>query len=79
MVGDINRPWLDLDAILVPIQLHKLPKNPKKWLPMFNPDDRIPTQDHIKIYMHDIRLRNVIHEDLVCRLFPSPFEGQEST
>ena len=79
MVGDINRPWLDLDAVLIPGQLHKFPKNHEKWLPRFNPDDRIPVEDHIKSYMQAIRLRNVIHEDVVCRLFPYSFEGQAST
>ena len=28
--------------------------------------------------MHDIRPRNVIHEDVVCSLFPYYFEGQAS-
>ena len=29
--------------------------------------------------MQAIRLRNVIHEDVVCRLFPYTFEGKAST
>ena len=29
--------------------------------------------------MQAIRLRNIIHEDVVCRLFPYTFEGKAST
>ena len=79
MADDLKKPWIFLDAILIIGQLHKLPKNPEKWLPRFNPDDRIPAEDHIKSYTQAIRLRNVIHEDVVCRLFPYSFEGQAST
>ena len=67
MADNHNRLWLDLDAMLIPRHLHKLPKNPKKWLPRFDLDDRIPVEDHIKSFMQAIRLRNVIHEDVVCR------------
>ena len=79
MDDDLNKHCLDLDTILIPRQLHKFPKNPEKWLSRFNPDDRIPTEDHIMSYMRDIRLRNAIHEDVVCILFPYYFEGQAST
>ena len=48
-------------------------------MPRFDPDDRIHVEDHIKSYMQDIRLRNIIHEDVVCRLFPYAFEGKAST
>ena len=65
MVDNLNRPWIDLDTVLIPRQLHKLPKNPEKWLPRFNLDDMIPAKDHVKSYMQAIRLRNVIHEDVV--------------
>ena len=58
---------------------HRLPKKPEKWLPIFNLDDRIPMEYHIKYFMQTIRLRNVIHEDMVCRLFPYTFEGKTST
>ena len=58
---------------------HRLPKNPEKWLLKYNPNDKIPVEDHIKTFMQEIRLRNVIHEDVVCRLFPYTFEGKDST
>ena len=70
---------LDLDVVLILGQLHKLPENPDKSLPRFNPDNIIPAKDHIKSYMQAIRLRNVIHEDVVCRLFSYTFEGKAST
>ena len=72
-------PWVDGDVVSVLGDQHRLPKNPEKWLPKFNPDDKIPVEDHIKSFMKAIRLRNVIHEDMVCRLFPYTFEGKAST
>ena len=36
-------------------------------------------EDHIKTFMQTIKLRNVIHEYVVCRLFPYTFEGKAST
>ena len=58
---------------------HRFPKNPKKWLPKYNPDDKNHVEDHIKSFMQVIRLRNVIHEDVVCIFFPYTFEGKAST
>ena len=79
MDDDLNRPWINLDEVLIPRKLHKFPKNPKKRLPRFNPDDRILVEYHIKNYIQAIILRSVLHEDVVCRLFPYSFEGQDST
>jgi hypothetical protein len=73
------RPWLDQDVIVVPGAQHPLPKHPEKWLPKFDPDSKQITEDHIKKFMLAIRLRNVEHEDVVCRLFPYTFEGNAST
>ena len=77
--GQHNSQWLDGDAMSVLGDQHKLLKNPEKWLPKFNPDDKIPVEDHIKSFMQSIRIRNIIHEDMVCRLFPYTFEGNTST
>ena len=74
-----NKPWLYGDVVFVLGDQHRLPKNREKWLPNFNPDDKIPAEDHIKYFMQSIRIRNVIHEDVVCRLFPYTFEGKAST
>jgi hypothetical protein len=74
-----TRPWLDQDAVVVPRAQHPLPKNPEKWLPKFDPDSKQIAEDHIKKFMLSIRLRNVEHEDIVCRLFAYTFEGNAST
>jgi hypothetical protein len=73
------RPWLDQDAVAVPGPQHPLPKHPEKWLTKFDPDSKRTAEDHIMKFMLDIRLRNVEHEDVVCRLFPYTFEGNAST
>ena len=58
---------------------HRLPKIPDKWLPKYNPDEKIHVEDHIKTFIQAIRLRKVIHEYVVYRLFPYTFEGKYST
>jgi hypothetical protein len=73
------RPWLDQDVVVVPGDQHPLPKHPEKWLPKFDPDSKQIVEDHIKKFVLAIRLRNVEHEDVVCRLFPYTFEGNAST
>ena len=45
-----NRTWLDGDIVSVLDDQHRLPKNPEKWLPKFNPDDEIPVEYHIKSF-----------------------------
>jgi hypothetical protein len=74
-----TRPWLDQDVVAVPGARHPLPKHLEKWLPKFDPDSKQIAEDHIKKFMLSIRLRNVEHEDVVCRLFPYTFEGNAST
>jgi hypothetical protein len=73
------RPWLDQDSIAVPGAQHPLPKHLEKWLPKFDPDSEQIAEDHIKKFMLAIRLHNVEHEDVICRLFPYTFEGNAST
>jgi hypothetical protein len=73
------RPWLDQDVVAVPGPQHPLPKHPEKWLTKFDPDSKRTAKDHIMKFMLDIRLRNVEHEDVVCRLFPYTFEGNAPT
>jgi hypothetical protein len=74
-----TRPWLDQDVVAVPGPQHPLPKHLEKWLTKFDSDSKQIVEDHIKKFMLDIRLRNVEHEDVVCRLFPYTFEGNAST
>ena len=71
--------YLDGDVVSILGDQHRLPKNPEKWLPKYNLDDKIPMEVHMKNFMQSIRLRNVIHEDVVCILFPYTFEGKDST
>ena len=74
-----NRPWLATDVVAVPGAQHPLPKHPEKLLPKFDPDNDITPEDHIKQFMISLRLSDVQHEDVVCRLFPYTFVGQAST
>ena len=63
-------PWMAQDAVAVPGVQHPLPKHPEKLLPKFNPESKEPAEDHVKKFMLEIRLLDVEHEDVVCRLFP---------
>jgi hypothetical protein len=73
------RPWLDQDAAAVTRAQHPLPKHLEKWLPNFDLDSKQIDEDHMTKFMLAIRLRNVKHEYVVCRLFPYTFEGNAST
>ncbi len=42
------QPWLALDVVVVPGLLHNLPKHTEKVLPLFNPNEKPSTDDHIK-------------------------------
>jgi hypothetical protein len=72
------RPWLDQDVVDVPGPQHPLPKHSEKWLPKFDPESKQIAEDHIKKFMLAIRLHNVEHKDIFCRLFPYTFEGNVS-
>jgi len=53
---------------------HDLPKHPEGWLPKFNPDDGLPTKEHIH-NMLAINLNGVVEEACVVRLFPYTLQG----
>ena len=74
-----NQPWLTINALAIPGAPHPLPKSLKKLLPKFNPYKDVLPEDHIKQFMLDLRLVNVKHEDVVCKLFPYTFQGKAST
>jgi hypothetical protein len=74
-----GRPWLDQDVVAVLGAQHPLPKHPEKWLRKFDLDSKQIAEDHIKKFVLAIRLHNVKHEDVVCRLFPYTFKGNAST
>ena len=46
-----NRPWLVMDAIVVPGAQHPLPKHPKQLLPKFDLDNKVTPEYHIKQFM----------------------------
>lgn len=48
----------------------------KKILPIFNPDENQPAEEHLKQFKMKVRLMNVRHEDVICRLFPFTFIGK---
>ena len=74
-----NRPWLAVDSITVTDAQHPLPKHLEKLLPKFDPDNDVTPEEHIKKFMLSLRLMDVQHEDVVCRLFPYTFVGKSST
>jgi hypothetical protein len=63
-----NRPWLAMNVVVVPEAQHPLPKHPEKRLPKFDPDNDVTPKDNIKQFMLSLRLLDVQHEDVVCRL-----------
>ena len=73
-----NRPWLAVDVVAVPGAQHALPKHPEKLLLKFDPNNYVTPKDHIKQFMLSLRLLDVQHEDVVCKLFPYKFVGQAS-
>ena len=69
---------LNEDAVAVPGVQHNLPRHLEKILPIFNPDENQPAEEHLKQFKMKIRLMNVRHEDVICRLFPFTFTGKAS-
>ena len=70
------KPLLTIDAIAIPGPTHRLPKKPQKFLPKYDPDDDISPLHHINQFMDALKLMNVEHEDVVCRLFPHTLQGK---
>jgi hypothetical protein len=73
-----NQPWLAKDALAIPGWVHNLPRHPEKLLPKFDSETSGLLEDHIKKFILAIRLMNVQHEDVVCRIFPYTFENPAS-
>lgn len=76
---DADQPWLSQDAVAVPRLVHPLSKHHEKVLPIFNPYEKQSTKDHVKQFIMKVRLLNVRHEDVVCKLFPYTFPSKAST
>ena len=62
------KPWITIDVIDIPSPTHPLPKKPQKFLPKYDPDDHISPELHIKQFMDALKLMNVEHDDVVCRI-----------
>lgn len=73
---EANLPQVVVDAIAIPSAQHLLPKHPEKLLTKFDPNNDVLVEYHIKHFMLSLRLLNVEHEDLVCRLFPYTLQGK---
>jgi hypothetical protein len=67
------------DALTVPKRVHNLPRHREKLLPKFDHETSRLPEDHITKFILAIRLMNIQHEDLVCRIFPYTFENSSST
>jgi hypothetical protein len=74
-----NQPWLSGDSVAIPGQINNLPRYPKSFLPKYDPETSGLPEDHIKKFILMIRLMNIQHEDVVCKLFPYTFENLAST
>jgi hypothetical protein len=70
-----NQPWLSRDSLDLLGMLHYLPRHLEKRLPKFHPETSGLPEDHIKNFILAIRLMNVQHEDIICRLFHYTFEN----
>ena len=60
-------------------QVHNLARHLEKLLLKFDLETYRFLEDHIKKFILAIRLMNVQHEDVVCRIFPYTFENLAST
>ena len=74
-----NQPWVTINALAIPGPQNPLPKHPEKLLPMFDTDKDILPKDHINKFMLSLKLMNVQHENVVCRLFCFTLQGKASS
>ena len=74
-----NQPLLARDTVAIPRRVHNVPQHLEKMLPKYDLGTSGLPEDHIKKFILVIRLTNVQHEDVVCRIFPYTFENFSST
>jgi len=55
-----QRTWKNIGVVQMEGPLHLLPSHPEKWLPKFNPDDGLLTEEHINNFMLYINLNGVV-------------------
>jgi hypothetical protein len=75
----LYQPWLFVDAVVVPRIQHEMPKRPEKFLPKFDPKKNDSVENHIKKFLLVVRLQRILHQDIVCCLFPLTFKEKYST
>jgi hypothetical protein len=73
-----NQPCLARDVFSIHGRVHNFPRHPETLLPKFDPETLGFLDDHIKKFILSIKLMNVQHEDVVCRLFPYIFDNSAS-
>jgi hypothetical protein len=56
--------------------LQNLLKKAIDFLPKFNGEGNRTTFEHIRKHACTLCLLNIVHEDVVCRVFPFTFEGK---
>ena len=69
--------WESNNALSLQGPLHELPRKAIDLLPRFKGEGNASANEHIKKYESIICLLNVVHEDVVCRLFPLTLEGKD--
>lgn len=68
-------PWENRGFVQMVGPLHSLSAHPEKWLPKFNLDDGLPTEEHINNFMLSINLNEVVEEYAFVILFPYTLQG----
>jgi hypothetical protein len=74
-----NQLRLAVYVLVIPGQIHNLPRHLETFLPKYDPETSGLPEDHIKKFIFTIRLMNIQHEYVVCRLFPYMFNNSAST
>ena len=74
MANQPAQPWTNPSVVLI-ANPNALPTNLEKWLPKYNPDDALPSEEHLNNFMLAMNLNGVEHEDVVIGLFPYIFQG----
>lgn len=67
MSNQLAQPWTNPGAVLV--------ANPENWLPKYNPDDGLPTEEHLNNFMLAMNLNGVSQKDVVIIFFLYTFQG----
>jgi hypothetical protein len=76
---EANPWWLTIDSLSIHGPLNPLPKHPEKPLPKFDHDDDILPENHIKKFVIAMKMMNVQHEYVACKLFYFTLQGKASS